>query len=300
MSLSETWCAPALREIAADDRRRNAVAARRTAARSEDHRLDPAGGVHRGTAGVAVLDLPGDSGDRPRDRPVPERVLRQDRGRPADPARRRGEPSVERIAEDRDGGSRLRVREPQRLQIDARDAEHGDVVVDVEDDDVGHRREHPAGNPDDRVLLAGDDVRRRHDRDSSRRTQPLPSTPTPHAVPRTLTTRVVAARIDGSRRTPLLGGSDGAFGPIDRRQRIDAVEQIEQRARRQSRVELLDDRRALDLVAKPGLAGREERDRRADPDDRDADRAAEEKTAGRVDRPQWRRTASRRGRTRRR
>jgi hypothetical protein len=37
--------------------------------------------------------------------------------------------------------------------------------------------------------------------------------PTPQAVPRTLTMRVVAARIDGSRSTPLLGGSDGALGP---------------------------------------------------------------------------------------
>ena len=45
-------------------------------------------------------------------------------------------------------------------------------------------------------------------------TQPVPSMPTPQAVPRTLTTRVVAARIDGSRSTPLLGGSVGALGPM--------------------------------------------------------------------------------------
>ena len=44
-------------------------------------------------------------------------------------------------------------------------------------------------------------------------TQPVPSTPTPQATPRTLTTRVVAARMDGSRSTPLLGGREGGFGP---------------------------------------------------------------------------------------
>ena len=60
--------------------------------------------------------------------------------------------------------------------------------------------------------------------------------------------RVVAARIDGSRRTPLLGGSDGRLRADDRRERIDAREQVEQRARRQRGVELLDDRRALDLA----------------------------------------------------
>ena len=60
--------------------------------------------------------------------------------------------------------------------------------------------------------------------------------------------RVVAARIDGSRRTPLLGGSDGALGPMTDGSGSMRVEQIEQRARRQGRVELLDDRRALDLA----------------------------------------------------
>ena len=104
-----------VREIAADDRRRDAVAARRAETCGEDHRLDPAGRVDRRPAGVAVLDPSRHGGDRPRDRPVAERVLRQHRRRPADPARGCCEPSVERVAEDRDGGVRLRVDEAQRL-----------------------------------------------------------------------------------------------------------------------------------------------------------------------------------------
>src|SRR3954451_16028749 len=100
-----------------------------------------------------MLYTPGDRGDRARDRAVLEGVLRQHRGRPADPARGRGQPSVERVAEDRYGSARLGVRKPQRLQIDSRDTEDGDVVVDVEHDDVGPGRDQPAGNADDRILL---------------------------------------------------------------------------------------------------------------------------------------------------
>ncbi len=74
----------------------------------------------------------------------------------------------------------------------------------------------------------------------------------------------------------------------DRRERVDAREQVEERARRQCGVELLHDRRALDLLPQPRLGRGEEGHRRADPDDRQAERAAEEEAAGRVEQPQGR------------
>src|SRR4029079_2912132 len=73
----------------------------------------------------------------------------------------------------------------------------------------------------------------------------------------------------------------GCFGADDRGYRIDAGEQVEQSARRQRRVELPDDLGALDLMAKARLAGREEGDGDADPDDRDTDGATEQEDAGR-------------------
>ena len=112
-------------------------------------------------------DRPGDGGDRPRDRPVAERVLRDhDRRRPADPARRRGAaPPFSRVAEDRDGGARLRVGERQRRRADARRrAGRRRRCAMSKRDDVG-----PAGSAACPgcwtivSLLAGDDVRRGHD-----------------------------------------------------------------------------------------------------------------------------------------
>ena len=118
--------------------------------------------------------------------------------------------------------------------------------------------------------------------------QPLPSTPTPHAVPSTLTMRVVAARIDGSRRTPSHGGSVGAFGPM-----IDGNGSM--RASRLSSVRGGSAESSCWTIAErstswrnAGPAGREERDRGADPDDREADRAAEQEPSRRVDEPQRR------------
>src|SRR6185437_8761066 len=52
----------------------------------------------------------------------------------------------------------------------------------------------------------------------------------------------------------------GRLRTDDRGERIDARQQVEQRARGQRRVELLDDRRALDLLAKRRPAGRQERE----------------------------------------
>src|SRR4051794_19907215 len=127
--------------------------------------------------------MPGDRGDRARDWAVLEGVLRQHRSRPADPARGRGQRSVERVAEDRDGSARLRVRELEGFQIDSPDTEDGDVVVDVEDDHFG-----PGGSkrPGRRRIVSCSPattwaaVTMRF----LPATQPLPSMPTPQAVPR--------------------------------------------------------------------------------------------------------------------
>ena len=91
------------REIGSDDRGRHAVAAGRAEPGGEDRRLNPPGGVDGRPARVAVLDLSRDRRDRPRHRPVAQRVLRQHGRRQTDPTGRRPEPSVEWIADDRDG-----------------------------------------------------------------------------------------------------------------------------------------------------------------------------------------------------
>ena len=86
----------------------------------------------------------------------------------------------------------------------------------------------------------------------------------------------------------MLGGSDGAFGPTIEGNGSMRASRLSSVRGGRARVELLDDRRALDLLAKRRPAGREERDRGADPDDRQADRAAEQEAARRVDEPQRR------------
>ena len=136
----------------------------------EDRRLDAAEGVDHRAAGVALVHLPGDGGDRALDRAVAERVLRERvRGAP-DAAGGRGEVPVERIADDRDRGSVLRIGHAQRLRGRARDAKDGDVVVDVEDDDGRGVVVRVAGDLDDRAVLAGDDVRRGDDEIAAART----------------------------------------------------------------------------------------------------------------------------------
>src|SRR5207249_8805380 len=166
-------------------------------------------------------------------------------------------------------------------EIESRDTEDGDIVVDVEHDHVRLGREQATGKADARVLLPGDDVGRGHDEIPPRD----PAAPLDPAAAGRAEDLDDAGGGGADRRIAedtLAGRQRRGPGADDRRKRIDAVEQVEQRPRRQGGVELLDDLRALDLPTKPGLAGREQSDRRTDPDDRDADRAAEEETAGRI------------------
>ena len=252
----------------------NAVAARasRGARRRSSTRPCPAAST-AGPPESPCSTCAGHGRDRPRDRPVPERVLRQHRRRRgrSGPASR-SSPPFERVAEDRDGGAGLRVREPQRRLIDSRDAQHGDVVVDVEDDDVGPgagaaRRECGRSCPPSPATTCAAVTTR-----SRPANQPLPSMPMPHAVPSDLDdARRSRPGSTGRAATPVLGGSDGALGPtIDGNGSMRASRLRSVRGGSAASSCLTIAERSTSC-AKPCLAGREQRDRRADPDDRDAD-----------------------------
>ncbi len=104
------------------------------------------------------MDASGDSGDRALDRATAERVLGERVRGASHTAWNRREVPVERVADDRDRGAVLRIRESQRTRGHVREAEDGDVVVDVKDND---RREVLVGvarDLDECAAFAGDDV----------------------------------------------------------------------------------------------------------------------------------------------
>src|SRR5207247_8308609 len=135
-----------------------------TDARREDRRLDGTGAVDGRTAGIAVADVAGDGGDGARDGAAAVGVARQHHRGAADAAGRRLERAVLRVADDRDGGARPRVDEPQRVRhAHVADAQDGDVVVGVVGNDVGVTDAGVVRDLHARVALAGDDVRGRDD-----------------------------------------------------------------------------------------------------------------------------------------
>src|SRR5919108_480619 len=129
----------AARQRLPDRGRGDAVAAARADARGEDRRLDAAGGVDRGAAGVAVADDSTDARDRPRHGPVAEGVVAQDGDGPADAAGLRVEGPVAGIAEDGDRGARHRIDEAERPGGEPRDAQDRDVVAGIDVDGRGRK-----------------------------------------------------------------------------------------------------------------------------------------------------------------
>ena len=97
-------------------------------------------------------------------------------------------------------------------------------------------------------------------------TQPLPSTPRPQAVPSTFTTLRPAASTSGSRAIFGVRRRHVRRRAADRRERVEAGERLEDRPRRrQHRVELPQDRRALDGLAQVARARSLKRYRADDP-----------------------------------
>ncbi len=131
----------------------------------------------------------GEGGDRPRDGPVPVRVLRQHDAGAADPSGRSLQRAVLRVADDLDRGAGLRIGERQRrLRSESAHAKDGDVVVRVEGDDVDRVRELRSPGSGCRVSCSPATTCAAVTTRSRVANQPLPSMPTPHAVPSTRTT----------------------------------------------------------------------------------------------------------------
>ena len=133
--------------------------------------------------------------------------------------------------------------------------------------------------------LAGDDVGVGDHQAGRRRPSPLPSTPSPQAVPNTRTTLWRAARTPGLARMRALGRRDVGGGTVDRRERIEARQRVEDRARRgQDLVQGAQDRRVLDVGAQRPRRRRVQGDGADDPGDPQADargqRGAEEPVHG--------------------
>ena len=194
-----------VREGLAHERGRDAVAGRRADPRREDRRLHAALPVDRRSAGVAVPDDAAQSRDRAADRAAAVGVVGEDDARLADPAGRRRERAVLRVAEDRDRLALDRIDEPERRRTEAVDPQHGDVVPRVEGDDDGVAVL-PVAAVDARVLLPATTCAVVTTRPGAA-IQPEPSMPRPHAVPGTRTTLGRAAT------TPALWSSRGSGGP---------------------------------------------------------------------------------------
>ena len=124
----------------ADDRGRDAVAARRADARREDRRTHGAVGVDSGTARVAVPHVARDGRDHALDGAVAVCVLREDDRGAADPPRRRRERAV--LSDSR--GSRpapgCRIGERAAASRRAAHAEYATSLCASNDDDVGIER----------------------------------------------------------------------------------------------------------------------------------------------------------------
>ena len=146
-----------------------------------------------------------------------------------------------------------------------------------------------AGRLDLRVVLPGDDVRARSRPRRAARPSRCPRSASPQAVPVTRTTLAYARRTPGSRSTAGSGGSIGADGPGDRRERVDArparAAPATASAIEFSRAE---HRRALGGPAQRRPLGLLERDGADDPDDRERRERPDDQPAGRVERPQRR------------
>ena len=261
-------------------------AAPRTARRGgEDRRHDAPAAVHHRPAGVAGAHHPAQRGQPPLHRPAAVGV-----GGHASCASRRARPARTSYGPVAAGsrGSPPRRPAPARRRAAARRAcrpahpQHRDVVARVERD---RRRRRAAARcraaapcvsswPATTCALVTTTP--------SRATQPEPSTPSPHAVPRIFTTLAAAACTCGSRAIPSRGGATLRLRPVDLRERVEARQRVQQRARRRQRlVEPREDLRALDLVA--DVAVGVHRDRAEDPHHAEPDARRQQRAEHAVD-----------------
>ena len=207
-------------------------------------------------------------------------VVGEDVARLADPARRRGEGAVLRVAEDRHRLALFRVDERQRPRAETRDPQHGDVVARVEGDD-DRIVIVPVTAVDPCVLHPGDDMGVRDD--ELRRRNPAGALDAEAAGGPGHAEDAGSRLFDaGALEEARVGRGDLRQRPADRRERVDALDRVEQPRRRHPLVDLAEDARALHLLAQLCLAGCVQRGRAGDPDDRRTGRRAEHEPAQRV------------------
>ena len=277
----------ATRQLLAHQRvrhRESALAARRPGDRREHGGDDPTGFVDHRPARVAGPHPTPQRGDAAHDRPVAVRVLGADDLGLTDPAGLDVERAVERIAEDRRAGAGPRIGgQLQRRLVQAVDAQHRDVVVGVEVDHVGVEPRRVAADLDRGVGLPGDHVgvgdHQPRSGDPAAALDPEAAGGAEHLHHAAAGGGDAARRDDAAGRRRHVGGR-----PAHRRQRVDPRERMQERPRRrQQLVELLEDRRALDVVAEHRRARRLERDRADDPRDPERHRSGQDRAEHAVD-----------------
>ena len=122
-------------------------------------------------------------------------------------------------------------RQRERRRTQGRHPQNGQIIMDIEADDVGRQSRPDPVDLDRRIGLAGHDMGV-GDHQAGAATQPLPSTPRPQAVPNTRTTLRLAASTAGLARIRRVGADTSAAGPRTRGQRIDPGQRVQDRSRR--------------------------------------------------------------------
>ena len=224
--------------------------------------------VHHRAARVARPHEAAQRRDRALHGPAPVGVLRQDRsrsGRAGPAARRTARPPGSRAPRptcrarrSRSSAARARRRGPGARRI-ARSLRGSYQTASASSARALAAQLHRG------VVLPRHHVSVRHHESRRARPSRFPARPSPHAVPSTRTTLLPAApHLAGRGRSSSPAAARPPTGPRDRRERVEARERLEDRARRrQRRVQLLQDRGALDRLAQLARARGLERHRAA-------------------------------------
>ena len=253
----------------------------------EDRGHHAPGAVDRRPAGVARPHLGSHRDDRSLHRAAPVRILRDDRGRAAEPCRRHCVRAVLREAED---GTRrallgVRVHSQRRHAGEARHAQDRKVVVGVEPDGVRIEPGTLSADLHGRVVLPRHHVSVRHHDPPAR--HPATSLHAQAAGRAEHANHAAAGRRHIGVTCDLrIGRPDIRRGPGDGRERVEARERLEDRARgREHLVQLLEDRRALDRLPEITRAGCLQRHRPADPHEEQSEAGHEQPTPDAVEQP---------------
>ena len=201
---------------------------------------------------------------------------------PSRPGVRRSGP-FSGIPDERHRRAARRIGERERLPVQSWHAQHGDVVLRVERDDL---RVEDAGIDavDARRVDPRDDVGVRDDEAGPRDpagaldAEPARDACHPHDAPR-------GARDVRVPREPGIGRGDDRGRAEEHADRVDALERLEQSLRREDLVDLTEDRRPLHGPTQVGLPGEVEQHRTDRPAEEDARREPQREAGEPVEQP---------------